>query len=878
MLLGLLPRRATGVERFAMEHPEADGRGVLIGIMDSGLDAGLPGLRHTTTGEPKILDVRDFSGEGRIALTRVSAVGDVVIVAGQTLRGFGRVAALSTGPYYGGGLIERTLGPLPAADVNGDGDANDALPIVVARASDGWLLFADTDGDGSLADEAPVRDYSVAGDTYTYGPLTIAANFDTVGGAPRLDLFFDTAGHGTHVTGIAAGHDLFGVTGFDGIAPGAQVLGLKIANDARGGISVTGSMLHAMVWAADYAARRRLPLVLNLSFGIGNEDGTGVSAIDSIIDAFALVHPDVAIVISAGNDGPGTSTIGFPGSAEFALSACALFPGAFAQAPNVSGPPAEDVLGWWSSRGGRFGKPDVCVPGVAFSNVPPWQIGNEVAAGTSMAAPQLAGLAALLQSALLDEGGIASAAAVSTALRATAAPMGGTTILDEGTGIPDVTAAYRWLRSGHRAGRFAVSALPDGGNTGITAAYRRSGLAPGDTIQRFRVTSESGQPFARLLLGADAPWLHAPRTLDFSGAPATVPVTYDTRALEAPGLYVGTVWARPATDTIAGAAFGFTNTIVVPYDLTRELLHRRQYLAPGRVARFFMTVPADAGGLRVQVRVGDPEQAVSLYLFEPTGQPQRERSSVEVGGDSDAVGALRVRADDIVPGVYEVVLVAPPTRAVTAEVEAALAPIRVTEVGDAGLRLANRLAHPVSAAVAARAVGVARSVALRGTGGDVARTRVDVPSWASTLELDIAFPRQVWPRITDVGLSAWDSTGHFIAEGALDYPSERHRIALDSIASRTLDVELMPAFALPDDRTPWEAHLNLVFLRREPPAPTDTAPTHLRALADTIVTWSVDSLAVVPPGFDALVEVTAVVDGEVPSVRWVRVPSAASTR
>lgn len=878
-LLDLLPRRSVGAEQFIAAHPTFDGRGVLVAILDSGIDAGVPGLRTTTDGLPKLLDLRDFSREGRIALQPVVADRDVLLIGDHAVSGAGRLRSLTTGRFYAGVLRERALGAMPAADVNGDGDRDDTLPLVVARASDGWFLIADTDGDGSVADEEPVRDFAHAGDTFAFGPLTMAANFADAGNAPVLDLYFDTSGHGTHVAGIAAGHNLFGVDGFDGIAPGAQVLGLKIANNARGGISVTGSMVRAIQYAAEYAARRQQPLVINLSFGIGNEDGFGRPVIDSIIDAFALTHADVVVVISAGNDGPGISTVGFPGSAAFALSACALFPSAFAQAPTTSGPQAEDVLGWWSARGGVFQKPDVCVPGVAFSNVPAWQTGQEVSGGTSMAAPQLAGVAALLLSAQRAEGAHADAATIHAALRGTATPIAGATTLDVGAGIPNVEGAWRWLRAGHRAGRYTIRSEPDGGNTGITAAYRRSGLAPGDTLQRFTVTSEGGQPFARLLLRPDAAWLRSPPSMAFAGGPVTVPVAYDPRALQAPGLYVGTVWARPASDTLGGAAFGLTSSIVVPYALDHPL-QLREYVPKGRDARFFLEVPAGAGGLTVTAKVADPEQAVSLYLFEPTGQPQREEASVEVGGEQPAAGTLDVRAEDLVPGVYEVVLVAPPTRGATVELRAALAPFTIVARAPDGVRITNHSAIPLTAAATVQSLGAGRRFRMHGGPSAAARERLLVPHWARTLQIEVSFPRDLWPRVTDVGVSVWDTTGYLVAEAPLNYPVGRQLVAVDPGAAPVLALELMPGFALPDAETPWEADVTVTFA---PAAGTALAPPATLQLdlgpgASAVLPWTADSIGWVPSGLEVLMEVRVAADGLAPSVRRTLLAQPPSTR
>ena len=100
---------------------------------------------------------------------------------------------------------------------------------------------------------------------------------------------------------------------------------------------------------------RHLPLVLNLSFGVGNEL-EGQARIDGIVDSVLAAHPDVVLTISAGNDGPGLSTIGFPGSAGRAISVGATLPGSFLP-PGPVGAPSPDQLAYFSSRGGEVARP-----------------------------------------------------------------------------------------------------------------------------------------------------------------------------------------------------------------------------------------------------------------------------------------------------------------------------------------------------------------------------------------------------------------------------------------------------------------------------------------------------------------------------------------
>lgn len=804
---GWMPLGQTGVTDFARAHPTWDGRGVLIAILDSGIDPGIPGLGATSTGERKILDLRDFSGEGRIALTRLTPNGDTVTIAGRRLTGFSHVRAMDAdGPWFGGYIAEDGLGDPAAADLNADGDVADTLLVVVTRASDGWVLYADRNGDGSLGDDRPIHDYLVARETFGWSPkgatpyISIAVNFSGSDAPPQLDLFFDNSAHGSHVAGIAAGHDMYGVKGFDGVAPGAQLLGLKIADDAQGGISRTGSMVQALDYAIRFAQARQMPLVVNLSFGVGNEE-EGAAKIDHLFDSTLALHPDVVLTVAAGNDGPGLSTLGFPGSAFRVMSIGALFPGVFLSGDD-SGAPPPDGIADFSGRGGEVAGPDLVTPGVAYSTVPLWDRGGEREGGTSMASPHAAGLAARLVSAAAQERLPYSAWTIRQALMVTAQPVAGATFVDDGTGVPSLPRAWAWLQA-----KKAVPLITVQGDHGASGVFI-DGTKP--RSPKFTIQQASGAGSVALRFRTSADWLEAPQPLTLGTAATPIELKLKSAALQRPGTYVGVVsgWGP---DTLAGPLVRLVTTVVVPYrDPEVDL---RDLRIP---AAQWVRVPFSTDSARpFTVRVTSATASSPLsYLHEPAGMPYRDNASRPVGEGENAA-TYDVLGRDALAGTYELVIQASPFEAATASVEIRQAPVRFAIGGNASVveaTVSNLSGDGVRAELGAALVGVGKTVVVKGSGSGRVDLPLEAPAWARAIQVDLDMPRADWARYTDLGFTLFDSAGRQLVKSPVNYAFGRleHEIERSGGPQR-LTLALFPGFALPEDAAAWSVTLRVRF-------------------------------------------------------------------
>ena len=799
--LGWMPLASTNVPAFARAHPTYDGRGVIIAILDAGLDAGVLGPERT-------LDVRDFSGEGRVTLTEARLDGDVIRLGSTLLRGAGRIRAVqASGKAWGGTVREYQLGELPAADINGNGILGDTLAVVLVRATDGWVLFADTDGDGSVEAEKPVRDYLVGHEFFGWhqsgkpAPGSVAVNITDSGAerAPILDLVFTVGSHGTHVAGIAAGHDLYGVKGFDGVAPGASLLALKIANDARGGITTSGSMLRAMDYAIRFAATRRLPLVMNMSFGVGNEV-EGLAAIDRVVDSVLAANPGVVMPVSAGNDGPGISTMGFPASARRTITVGATYPGAFL-VPDANGRRSDDMIAFFSSRGGELGQPDLVAPGIAYSSVPRFDTGDEVKNGTSMASPHVAGLAARLLSGLAAEKRAASAAMIKRALMASSRRLAGGAWIDQGAGLPDLVKAWDLLVDEDPP----APVVEVRAEHGVSASLQ---FTPSlDTSVTFTLTRDSGASPERYRLITDAEWLSVPSTVTV-GDSGAVAVMLKPAALRARGVYTASVegWGR---DSAWGPAFHLTTTVVSPYPLPAESATLRFRLREREERR--VPIRADRGrGIRL--RVADPRGAPLLaFLHEPGGMPFRGGQAQSAADTARAEFELDGR--DVVGGVYELVLMAGPSTGVDAEVEIDPAPLTITALRRKDSVWITRESPPAGpparqpASLSAQFIGAERGIATSARGSADQRLEFYAPAWANRVTIELTMPRDQWPLFTDFGFTLLDVDGRQIAAAPINYAVARLEAVIPVGPERQLTIVLSPGFADGASNALWNAKL-----------------------------------------------------------------------
>ncbi|GAA2725951.1 S8 family serine peptidase [Cellulomonas aerilata] len=792
-----MPTAEIGAASFVRSHPEWDGRGVTIGILDSGVDLDHPSLQTTSTGERKIVDwvtATDPLVDGDPTWRAMRAV-----VAGPTFAYQGSTWTAPAGDFRINRFSEAiTAGSEVGGDVNRDGDTTDVWGVLY-RASDN-AIWVDTDQDLDFTDEELRRPYGEAfqvGHLGTDDPATAVqesmpfvvefredVDLTPAGFAGQTADFVNIgiveAAHGSHVAGIAAGNALFGGD-VSGAAPGATLVSSRACTWSGSCTAV------ALVEGMIDLVRNRGVDVVNMSIG-------GLPALNDGNNARALLYnrliaeTGVQIFLSAGNSGPGLNTVGDPGVATDAVAVGAAVSRDTYLANYGAAVSADQALFTFSSRGPREDgglKPNITAPGSAISTVPLWQEGGPVPEagydlppgyamfnGTSMASPMAAGGAALLLSAARAEEIAVTPAQLRKAIYSSADFERGLPSYEQGLGQLDVPDAWSLLRRADRLEPvgYEVTAPVCTPLSGLlatphvgTGVYDRcpasaGGAVPG-TQKTYEVTvtrtsGDAGDRVHTVSLLSDDGTFRAPRTVRL---PLDVPVTIPVRANPASGAHGAVLQLDDprvlgveqsvslvvvASDELAAPSFGWETSGSVERARTQS---------------HFVTVPEGAAALRVNLTGIAAGSQTRFIAINPNGIAVDPTASSQCFTNFSDVTACDPSARtyaDPAPGVWEIEVEArrtTPTLANPYVVGAGVLGVEVepavTEIESAGLGEVLPLAWTVTntfgeTTVAGQGGPLGSGARSRQTVADGATQEyaVDVPEGAERLDVSIGSP------------------------------------------------------------------------------------------------------------------------------------------
>ncbi|KES05715.1 serine protease [Streptomyces toyocaensis] len=847
------PSFETGAVEFVEDNPKADGRGVTIGILDSGVDLGHPALQKTTTGERKIVDwvtaTDPIVDSDRTWRPMVSSVSGPAFTYGD------KTWTAPEGTYRISTFLESyTAGGDAAGDANRDGDTTDSWGVLYDAAA--GTVRVDLNNNQDFSDDTAMKPYKDGFQIGYFGtddPSTDVAErqpfvveirkdvpMDPYGGdwtgkkADFVNIGVIEGSHGSHVAGITAANGLFGGR-MDGAAPGAKIVSSRACTWTGGCTNV--ALTEGMI---DLVTNRGVDIV-NMSIGglpaLNDGNNARAELYNRLIDEYG-----VQLVISAGNSGPGANTIGDPSLADKVISVGASASKETWAANYGSVVEKKYAMMPFSSRGPREDggfTPTLVAPGAAINTIQTWLPGAPVAEagyslpagygmlqGTSMASPQAAGASALLLSAAKRKGIDLTPAELRTALTSTADHISGVQAYEEGAGLIDIEDAWDAIRDGATAHRYTVKAPVDtaidqflktpGFGTGLYD--REGGLKAGQKkTYDVTITRTSGPDRAiRHELGIEN---NAGRTFRVLGddevrLPLNQPVTVKVQA--APGS-AGIKSAILEVDDprTEGVDQQIMTTVVVSAPL------KHTFAASGTAQRnsttsYFVTVPEGAKTLEIAMSGLKDKSQTRFVAIHPYGVPADPTSTVNCYPNyNNPANTCRPDVRSYAnpqPGVWEIEvesrrtspLLDNPYKLDAAVLGAAFDPETVTvpeaKVGTpaaASWKVTNELAA-LEGKLVGGPLGSSRTDRPAIRTGEKHTMTVEVPEGAASLDAAIG---NVSDASADLDLTVYDKAGNRVAQSA-DGDSEES-VSIASPAAGTYTVEVV-GYSVPAGSTDYD--------------------------------------------------------------------------
>ncbi|MFE1261809.1 S8 family serine peptidase [Streptomyces albogriseolus] len=891
------PSFETGAVDFVKKNPRADGRGVTIGILDSGVDLGHPALQRTTTGERKIVDW--VTATDPIVDSDQTWRPMVNAVSGPAFTYGGATWTAPEGSYQVSLFRESyTTGGDAKGDANRDGDTTDVWGVLYDAAA--GTVRVDLNNNQDFSDDTPMKPYKDGFQIGWFGtddPKTDVAERQPFVVEIRKDVPMDPYGgdwigkkadfvnigvieseHGTHVAGITAANGLFGGK-MNGAAPGAKLVSSRACTWSGGCTSV--ALTEGMI---DLVTKRGVDIV-NMSIGglpaLNDGNNARAELYNRLIDTYG-----VQLVISAGNSGPGANTIGDPALADKVISVGASVSRETWAANYGSEVRTRYAMMPFSSRGPREDggfTPTLVAPGAAVNTIQTWLPGAPVAEagyslpagygmlqGTSMASPQAAGASALLLSAAKQKRVELTPATLRTALTSTARHIKGVQAYEEGAGLIDVVDAWEAIRDGATAHEYTVKAPVD---TAIDQFLKTPGYGTGLYDREGGLKAGQKKTYEITITRTTGPDRAVRHDLDIANNAdrAFRIVGDDEVSLPLNKPVTVKVQARPGSAGIKSAILevddprteGVDRQILTTVVVSTPLEYT--YSVKGTAQRndttsYFVTVPEGAKTLEVAMSGLKATSQTRFVSIHPYGVPADPTSTVNCYPNyTNPANTCRPDVRSYAapqPGVWEIEvesrrtspLLDNPYTLDVAVLGAAFDPETVTvpeaKVGTpaaVGWTVTNEAAA-IDGKLVGGPLGSSKTARPSIATGDVHTTTVEVPEGAASLDVSIG---NVSDTAADLDLAVYDASGARVAQSADGDSEESVSIASPKAGTYTIEVD---GYSVPAGTTEYD-YLDVFFSATLGTVTVDeSAPVKLGTGAKAAVSGEVTVAAAAPEG------------------------------
>ena len=211
----------------------------------------------------------------------------------------------------------------------------------------------------------------------------------------------DHFGHGTFIGGLIAGSGAASSGAIRGVAPDVNLIAVKIAG--RDGSADITHVLAALQWVVSFKDTYNIRVV-NLSLGTDSAQDYRTDPFNAAVER--AWRAGIVVIVSAGNNGPGASTINKPADDPYVITVGAIRDNS---STNIANHTVASFSGTGPTRSNGLAKPDIAAPGGSVISTrapgssvdqafPSARIGTSYfkGSGTSFAAAITSGSAALV--------------------------------------------------------------------------------------------------------------------------------------------------------------------------------------------------------------------------------------------------------------------------------------------------------------------------------------------------------------------------------------------------------------------------------------------------------------------------------------------------